>query len=224
MRFSIRPFRTRDDVTVVLTSCNRYDLLGTTLASFRAQNTDRRTAKIIVVEDGENGPVDICRRYDAELIVTGRRVGQIKAVDLAYSMVGTPYIFHLEDDWEFYKHGFIERSRAVLDHDPSTVCVWLRAWNDLNGHPLSFQSANGDFAVAAQDMMGPWHGFSFNPGLRRLSDYQALGSYAAIAGKSEHYEAEISMHYRRLSYRAVVLDRDGFVRHIGEGRHVQAFV
>ena len=42
------------------------------------------------------------------LIFNENRQGQIKSVDYAYSMVETPYIFHLEDDWEFYESYFIE--------------------------------------------------------------------------------------------------------------------
>lgn len=137
------------DITVVVTSCNRHDLLERTLVSFRKFNTDPGVARILVVEDGDGDPSEVCNRLDATLIRTGGRVGQIAAIDRAYEMVRTPFIFHLEDDWEFYRSGLMERSRGVLNVDPSTVCVWLRAWNDTNGHPLSFRSSCGSFGVIA---------------------------------------------------------------------------
>jgi hypothetical protein len=40
-------------------------------------------------------------------VATGKKVGQIKAIDMVYMWVETPYIFHFEDDWEFLAKGFI---------------------------------------------------------------------------------------------------------------------
>lgn len=220
-------FRKKDlqrdpDVTVVLTSCDRHDLLEKTLASFTQFNTYPRIKEVIVVEDGTADPSAICRKFGARLIPIGRRAGQVNAIDTAYAQVTTPYIFHLEDDWEFYKAGFIEKSKALLDLDPSTMQVWLRAWDDTNKHPLSFQSDDEKFGVIALDVHGVWSGFSFNPGLRRLSDYKKIGSYGAIQRTTEghHYEVAISLKYRQLGYRAVILDKGGYVRHIGWDRHV----
>jgi glycosyltransferase involved in cell wall biosynthesis len=207
----------KQDVTVVLTSCGRYDLLDRTLESFRTYNTDPGVKEVIVVEDGIGDPSDLCRRHGATLIRIGAQAGQIKAIDAAYAQVTTPYIFHLEDDWEFYHPGFIERSRKVLETDPSTVCVWLRAWDDTNGHPLSFRSSREEFGVVASGFLGCWHGFSFNPGLRRQSDYKLVGPFADLV-RSRDYEAEIGQKYFELGYRAVVLRESGYVRHIGGGR------
>jgi len=44
------------DITVVVTSCNRHDLLARTLASFKAQETEGRVARILVAEDGDGDP------------------------------------------------------------------------------------------------------------------------------------------------------------------------
>jgi len=166
------------DITVVVTSCDRYDLLSRTLESFLDKNTDRGIARILVVEDGESDPTFVCQRFGAEAIRIGRRIGQIAAIDFGYSHVKTPFIFHLEDDWEFYRSGFVERSRAILEVDPSTILVSLRAWNNTSGHPLSFQSEDRTFGVMATNFNGIWHGFTFSPGLRRLSDYKRLGSFS----------------------------------------------
>ena len=161
-----------DDVTVVVTSCGRHDLLELMLASFRKFNSYAGLADLIVIEDGAIGPVELCQRFGATLLVTGERVGQARAIDLAYARVTTPFIFHVEDDWEFYRSGFIENSRAVLSVDLSTVVVWLRAWSDTNDHPMSFMAPDDSFGVLSTGFATYWHGFTFNPGLRRLSDYQ----------------------------------------------------
>jgi hypothetical protein len=225
------------NTTVVITSCNRHDLLERTLQSFVHYNTDPHVTRILVVEDGSANPSDVCRRFGAEVLRIGERVGQIRAIDLAYAKVDTPYIFHLEDDWEFYRSGFVEKSRKILDADPATLLVWLRAWSDTNNHPLSFKTPDESFGVMATGHTGYWHGFTFNPGLRRLSDYKRLGTYGGqtrtlkvvtrkpmLIPSAMIYEAEASVFYHKLGYRAVILDKSGYVRHIGEKRHVRQAV
>jgi hypothetical protein len=213
-----------EDTTVIITSCGRHDLLLRTLLSLRAFNTDRHTGDVLVIEDGAADPSALCARFGAKLIRTGRKMGQVAAIDLAYSYVTTPYIFHCEDDWEFYRAGFVERSRAVLEADLSSVCVWLRSWGDTNGHPLSFRSPCRTFGVLSSDYLYhdvSWSGFSFNPGLRRLSDYIRVGPFARLVAAAEGpVEAVIGGTYRSLGFRAVILDEGGFVRHTGWGRHV----
>jgi hypothetical protein len=95
------PAAGKADTTVVLTSCQRHDLLERTLDSFHKFNTDDRVGRIIVIEDGDGDPSEVRKKFGAELIRTGARLGQIAAIDRAYAQVDTPYIFHLEDDWEF---------------------------------------------------------------------------------------------------------------------------
>ena len=183
-----------------------------------------------MVEDGDADPSTLCGEFGAECIRTGTRIGQIAAIDLAYARVDTPYIFHLEDDWEFYRPGFIERSRALLERDPKILQVWLRAWNDTMGHPLVWCAVDRTIGVLAKNYAGVYHGFSFNPGLRRLSDYQRLGAYSRQRLVTQlwertpslglRYEVEANNFYAKLGYYAVILDEMGYVRHIGDGRHV----
>lgn len=213
-----------DDTTIAITSCNRHDLLHTTLASLRAFNTDRATGEIIVIEDGDADPSDLCRRFGAKLLRVGQRIGQLAAIDLLYSYVNTPYIFHCEDDWEFFRSGFVERSREILRTDLSAVCVWLRAWDDTNGHPLSFASSCRTFGVLSSDHVYAdveWGGFTWNPGLRRLSDYMRVGPFSRFKPRPHlSAEADIAARYKALGFRAVILDETGYVRHLGWDRHV----
>ena len=69
------------------------------------------------MEDGST-TLDVVNGYPFpckhRLISTGERVGQIAAIDYAYYHVQTDYIFHLEDDWQFYAPVFIEKSRLLL--------------------------------------------------------------------------------------------------------------
>ena len=220
------------DITVVVTSCNRHDLLDRTLASFRAMETEGQVARILVAEDGDADPGAVCARHGAEWFGTGTRVGQVKLIDQAYAKVETSHIFHLEDDWEFYRPGFMEKSRAFLEADPKILLVWIRAWNFTSGHPLSYAAPDRTYGQMAFDFTDCWNGFTFSPGLRRLSDYQLLGgSYADLPPtmfvKARNpsaallSEVEASMFYRRAGYRAMILDEGGYIRHLGEERHVR---
>jgi len=99
------------DVTVVLTACNRADLLEKTLDSFFEMNT-YPLKRFIIIDDGMNfGCNDFIKeKYDfpIELIYNDPKLFQIKSIDYAYSLIDTEYIFHMEEDWVFLKKGFIE--------------------------------------------------------------------------------------------------------------------
>lgn len=220
------------DITVVMTSCNRHDLLARTLESFLAHENEGRVARIIVGEDGDGDPGAVCRRFGAEYFRTGERVGQIKLIDRLYAMVDTPYIFHLEDDWEFHRSGFMQKSRALLEADPKTLLVWVRAWNDTFDHPLGYEAPDRSWGVMAFDFCGVWNGFTFTPSLRRLSDYKLLpGGFQNLPrtvfvkafkpAAALRVEIEASLFYRRQGFSALILDEPGYVRHIGGERHVK---
>jgi Glycosyl transferase family 2 len=221
-------------ITGVLTSCNRYDLLHATLESFFQFNT-APLMNLIVVEDGPDIPLEVRCRFSGcgiEWISTGRRVGQIAAIDYAYSRVKTPYIFHMEDDWQFYRSGFIEKSIAVLESNPKCLQVWIRATGDTQGHPVEpYLYRNRDVGwqrLALQyRFKGEWHGFSLNPGLRRFVDYVSIGGYGAHTRFDPAHpgasESAIGKVYRQRDFFAAILCDDagaGYIRHIGWHRHV----
>jgi hypothetical protein len=222
-----------EPVTAVVTSCGRHDLLKHALDSFFSFNT-YPTAQTLVVEDGPEIPAAFRRQYvgrSIEWLATGTRVGQIAAIDHAYSRIETDYIFHLEDDWEFYRPGFIERSLVLLRRDPSCLVVWIRSTRDTVGHPVERATCRTDGVVWRRmvldyDMNGVlWHGFTFNPGLRRLAEY--IGGYGIHArfDFQTPWSAEnaIAKIYRsRGFYAAILADEDGagYVRHLGRGRRV----
>jgi len=224
-------------VTVVVTACNRPDLLELSLDSFFIFNTYQYITKVIVVEDsGIPGINDRLKAKFANKVMwldNETRLGQIAAIDRAYALVDTPYIFHCEEDWEFYEKGFIELSMAILETNQQVIMVWLRAHDDTMGHPLDenflgvAKTSYGDevkYRIMTLDYDGRWHGFSFNPGLRRLADYTnhfPEGFAQMRFNNSNADEAAIGDLYKSLGYYAAILDLpNGFVRHTGWERHV----
>jgi len=229
----------RFGVTVVVTSCDRPDLLDKTLSSFFKLNTFPIT-RMIIVEDGGKIESDLVEKYQSrniDWISTGDRVGQIAAIDYAYSHINTHFVFHMEDDWEFYEPDFIEKSIRILRSNPKCLQLWLRSLEDTNNHPVDSQvHLKGDIkwqklAWDYQNKWGEWHGFSFNPGLRRFADYRLTGGYGKLAkydfnnpGKAESI---IGKYYREHEYFAGILADNGglgYVRHLGGGRQVTRFV
>ena len=209
------------EVTVCLTACGRPDLLARTLESFYQFNTYPIKRFIIYEDSGTDCNADLKVIYpDIEWMGGKERIGQIRAIDTMYQLVQTPYIFHLEEDWEFYKPGFIEASMAILEAGPMIGMVWIREKDDTNQHPIIWQE---DFGIMKTNHQGLWSGFCFNPGLRRLADYKKFGAYnnhtQFSRAKPWLAEAAISKLYAAAGFRAAIL-KQGYVKHIGEGRHV----
>ena len=230
------------DVTFVLTSCGRMDLLEKTLDSFFKYNT-YPIDRYLIIEDSTNTDVfERCKSLNIEkynnkleFIFNHEKLGQSASIDKAYSNVETEYIFHCEDDWEFYQGGFIEDSIKVLKTQPKVIQSWIRPKSDgilnkiqnkINSLPLgvcvriveptSFivKNANIDGSdIVVTDFMG----FSWNPGVKRLKDWEELpNGYAGF--EREHL---VDQYYRSRGFMVVSLsknDEEGYVKHIGWNR------
>lgn len=213
------------EVTVCLTSCGRPDLLEITLDSFYKFNSYPIT-EFMVYEDSGTPQINehLWAKYpNIKWMGVQERRGQIVAIDTMYSLVKTPYIFHLEEDWEFYRPGFIEASMSILEAHDKTGMVWLRELRDTNQHPVIFGE---DFGIMKTNHNGLWGGFCFNPGLRRKDDYDLIKSYGKHVqfNRRQPWKSEsvISQLYAKLGFRAAILiNPDGYVKHIGQNRHVE---
>jgi hypothetical protein len=228
----------RRDVSVVITSCGRQELLVRTLDSFFEHNT-YPIREFIVIEDGEHGSNSALEERYSDVgirwLATGSRLGQIDTVDAAYAGLSTDYIFHCEDDWEFTAPGFVERSLAVLESNPAVLQVWIRALDDTNRHPLVehvFLADGVPYRVAEPSFRtrkwGTWHGFSFNPGLRRRQDYLTIGSFRSLSPSRDKTDWEVeraasAFYVERGLLAAILADNGGkgYVHHTGWDQRVR---
>ena len=225
------------DVTIVLTSCNRSNELKITLRSFFKFNT-YPIKKIIIIDDsGKNGCIDeaikeIPDNIEKQIIYNDKNIGQIKSIDKAYSLVETEYIFHCEDDWEFYDYGFIEKSLEILSKNNKLYTVWLRPYSHFivlnNGHPVEPMIYDNLFRLMRvfKERTNIWSGFTFNPGLRRTIDCKLLLPYQQFIGSKEcnvgGVEQALSNLYFNKRFRAAItLNENGFVKHIGWNNSTQ---
>ncbi|WP_417447328.1 glycosyltransferase family 2 protein [Kangiella sp.] len=230
-----------DDVSLVITSCRRHDLLSKTLQSFVENNT-YKIKQIIIVEDSSieidrgvltdilNSSITI-NYTSCELVClsNGENLGQMKSIDIAYEKVTSPFIFHCEDDWMFHRSGFIEESLRILKQDKKIFTVWLRGYNDLCGHSIS-KPIELDNGLTYHEIipMGLWSGFTLNPGLRRKQDCLLLSPYALqkhvdvkLKNRNTVTESDLSILYGNLGFKAAVTSEvRGFVHHIGDGYHI----
>ena len=210
-------------VTLVVTSCGRFDLLKETLASFDRFNTFP-IREVFITEDSGDEAVRAClpNGWEAHtrLWINTPALGQLKSIDTAYSEVKTTYVFHCEDDWSFYRPGFIEESLTLLENDPQALQVWLRSLaHDLAIHsPYVYagerQTLKNIPFYQVMSEKADWQGFSFNPGLRRIADYLLLAPYATQSG-----EKRLSKAYADAGRYALILENDA-VLHTGWGSHV----
>jgi hypothetical protein len=206
-------------VTLVLTSSNRLDMLERTLASFFRHN-DYPLARAIVIEDSDNrdflAVIERFRDYGVEGMFNGQRLGQHRSIDRAYATVETEYVFHCENDYDFGRPGIIRESVAILEAEPDILMVLPRAKEELPYYLDSVPVRH--VGGAAYRKVGPrlhdkWYTFSFNPGLRRMSDYRLLPhGYTPFAR-----EEEISKYYKTLG-KAMAILVDGQAHHFGARR------
>lgn len=211
------------EYTLVVTSCDRHDLLKETLESF-IQFADQKPKRTIIVEDSAKPAPAWLDSVRAPLggilwIPNGKRLGQVYSIDLAYSYVETPFIFHCEDDWRFLRTGFIEKSFRIMDMYGGISTCNLRG--DKWCHPF-YNDPRYPFKVAAPYWLGPWGGLSWNPGLRRRGDYVRIGSsygkhIGYTLGSCTHEEL-ISKKYLDMGYNVAWADDEPFIEHIGDGR------
>lgn len=218
-------------VSVVITCCNRPILLKKTLESFLKYNT-YPIEKYIIIEDSGNFGINdfILNMIDSdhlELIYNEKNLGHIVSVDKAYEKVKTQYIFHLEEDWEFYQYSFIEKSIEILCKDSKIFTVWLRSHWDTNNHPFYRENLGGYYKIKTDHfyydsgVKYTWGGFTFNPGFRRTEDCKLFGPYSKINDGKFVWEYDVNTKYREAGYYSVITDNpNGYVKHIGYGHHV----
>ena len=217
-------FSDESDITLVVTSCGRLDLLKRTLESFDRFNTAPIREVFITEDAGDEGVHAVIPAHWKDrctVFVNQPKLGQLASIDLAYGRVKTPYIFHCEDDWEFYRPAFVEDSRVILEQRPDILQVWLRNYvYDLCVHSPYIHLGDREIigGVPCYPLISDkpeWQSFSLNPGLRRLKEYQLCAPFAGFGG-----EKALSLRYAQLNLTAVTLEGDA-VLHTGFGVHVE---
>jgi hypothetical protein len=145
----------------------------------------------------------------------------MKSIENASKYIDTPYVFHCEEDWEFYDYGFIEKSFEVLNKDPNVCTVFLRNHDEnkirsgINIDPID---QGGYYYIKPKYVPNPPRVagvLTFNPGLRRRSI-----SLAKIPYDNEDEGTLGYYFWKKGMYGATLLNANGYVKHIGWEKHV----
>lgn len=165
------------EVTLFITSCGRPELLKRTLESFVKFNTYPIKEAILCEDSGIPNIVDFVTTilpFPVLFCYNQKRIGQMKTIEKYTQLIKTPYVFHLEDDYEFFDSGFIELSFKIMDSDPKISQVLLEdeqhgyfkvdignplCYKILTDNPLRVEANNGDGALNI---------FSWRPSLKRI--------------------------------------------------------
>jgi hypothetical protein len=204
-----------DDITFAITSFDRLDLLDLTISSFK-KYVNYPIKRWVMVEDSAKPEVyeQLLKKYpEFDIKFNEKRLGHAKSLFRLYDDIDTEWIFHSEDDWQYLKSGFMEKSLDVLKHDPNLIQVWLRSRLDTNRHPVEteiYKAGNTEYQLLAPEYLGVWCGYSTNPGLRRTSDQLSID-------KSLKSETEISQEFLKQGRRAAILTTR-YVITTGKGR------
>jgi len=210
-RYKIDPGK----MTVVLTSCGRFDLLEETVASFLKHFDAQR---IIVADDA--GDAEGAARFAAkvpqvDIRVNAPRRGQMRSIDGLYASVATPYIVHLEDDWSFTGGVDLDKVVRFLEARPdvSVVCIGYRFDARFARSARKMTHEGIDYWIWDLDAHPKWFSYSFNPSVGRFALWQQIGPYASF--KTEEGLSQFAKG-RGLRIAMVI---PSLAEHIGDKRH-----
>jgi hypothetical protein len=218
-----------NEVTLFITSCGRPELLGKTLESFVKYNTYPIKEVILCEDSGIPNIVDFAKiilPYPIIFCYNQTRMGQMKTIEKYTQLIKTPYVFHLEDDYEFFDSGFIELSFRILETDPKISQVLLEdeqhTYSKIDiGNPLCYKiMTNLPHEINANNGDGPLSLFSWRPSLKRIEIQRLRMPYQLW---DDEYTIELLVN--KLGYYSVVTKnvkngRLGFCTHIGKDYHV----
>jgi len=208
------------NVTMVLTSCNRRDLLKQTIQSIPQQTLDKIATKIIVDDSADQECFSELREENENgylknwtILYNEEKLGQPASIDRAYSHVNTEYVFHCEDDWFFDGGDFIDRSLPILDKYDNIIQVTFRKDSPHRTEDEIYEEGTqSEFSILIPGYNG-WPGFTYNPNIFKFSAYEYVNP---ISGK---YEKDVGLIFNQMELYTVSLEKK-MVSHIGDGRHV----
>ena len=157
---------------------------------------------------------DVGRRRPGQTL-TAWLLRHHRAVDLMYSQVKTPYIFHCEDDWFFDQPLELDKYIELLNNDSNANIVCLRKVSNFiltedQQTQVKYYETN-PLATARLDYThAKWHGYTFNPHIARIETWKKTGGFYKFKK-----ERDVSIFFRSQGKYNLFL-KEGVCHHIGE--------
>ena len=141
----------------------------------------------------------------------------MRSIDRLYQKVQTPYIFQLEDDWEFDGPISWEAAKAILEMDKGVANVCVRKFGEIKEKYRNRSSrafiGGEEFALMNRDAHPEWFAWSSNPGLIKTTLYNDFKPFGRVYGD------QMSGIMKKAGLTQAWL-LPGVARHIGQGRNV----
>jgi len=212
-------------ITFTITSCRRLELFRTSMSSFLERCGDSDTiSRWICVDDGSLAPdlQEMRAEYPwLEIVCSPEQArGHDRALQLVWSQIDTPLVFHMEDDWRFDQDFLLadlveelgDLDQLVLQWNPRAVDqpfnprhVLIEGEREQIARELGYETRpknnNGWF----------WPGFSLNPSLFRLDRVRDL---VPKVPDGPRFEFDLALRLRRAGFEAV--HRPFELVHLGE--------
>lgn len=213
-----------DDVTLTVMSCNRFKLLNKTLRSI--SDTIPKFRDRVIMIDCYNKTFHrlVLDTFPDFKILIGRSlsdIGELRLMsnfDHLFEYVHTPYWFHMEDDWVFYRNAsdFIDKAQQVLKKDEKVFQVIATSKRHCSVRTNRSYHAMGNYKVL-RTLAGPggvFGSFSANPFVMRSRDKQRyIGMF-----EDHTSEAMVSRHVGKRHPEAHIgIFDSGYAKHIGSG-------
>ncbi len=210
-----------EKVTITLTMCRRPHMLRRTLRSFMRCCLDTDLIEEWrAVDDGTHPAVlrKLADEFPFLNITSNPDKGHANALNLIMGKVGTPRIFHLEDDWLFLTPGhFIRAAQDVMASEPSVANVCLRHFRRSEVLTTAAGTRYEHHYSKDENPDAPsfWPGYSLNPSLQDLERIKnAVGSFEPIP----RFERNFALRYKEAGLRLCYLHAPAdqrWMRHIG---------
>jgi hypothetical protein len=218
--------RTVPPITATITTCRRLKHLARLLESVERHVVDRYLVdRWIVVDDGseEADLVEMAERWPFLDIVRNDLRGHVNAVNLLYSLVETPLVLYLEDDWEFTRADLlIHDAYSVLLEDRHVKSVGFRSWScphRRTGSAVTYQEhcyLRGRAGRRSPGSDAFWPGFTLNPSLQVMEAVRQV-----LPATMPEFEFRMALAFHRKGFRCAHLD-PGAVKHTGDGQSAYA--
>lgn len=220
-----------DLVTFTITTCKRFDLFRTTMDSFLNSCTDADLIDRWICVDDNSSPGDRERMREMYpffefYFKSEDEKGHSRSMNILRSMVLTPYVFHMEDDWKFLaRRNYIADCMQVLLSDSNIKqCLVNRNYaetaSDGRIHGGVFRTTNsgllrfythehGDFQRwtathgEGKANCNYWPHFSFRPSLFDRSVFDTVGEFNE---GTPHFEMEFAYRYQSIGYISAFLE------------------
>lgn len=225
------PCKINGKITITMTMCKRYDLFRKTVISFINCCEDAHLIDEWIVVDDNSSNDDrnkaILEFPFIKFIWKGMEdKGHARSMNIIQKLVTTPYIFHIEDDWLFYrKEKYLSICIDILESNSSYgQCLLNRSYGERDvcyditcSSPMKFSKNNRYYehvyytGKELEDFNNTkptkhcvyWPHYSLRVGMTRRDIFDKIGMFNESA---DHFEMEYAFRYVEKGYKTVFMD------------------